>query len=103
MNIYLHAYEYFKTHDSAPTGLRLPLWLDTYIHKSKELLKYLPRVIFKLGRTGDAEVLRYHAMRGELYELRHMGAKYEEMLSSIASLKQKIAVLEGSVKNVIPK
>jgi glycosyltransferase involved in cell wall biosynthesis len=85
-NIYTHAYKYVEVHGKGPSNtLRLPLWLDTYIHKLKELRKFYPKVKGKFNEEGNEEVLRYFGMKGELSELWSLKKKYDTIFVTIES------------------
>ena len=91
MRLYLHAYEYVKTHNKIPgQGLRFPLWLDKYIHLTRQLIKFYPGIWFKLQNEGDDTVLKYVALKGEMAELRKLKNNYLTVFESLLSLSNRI-------------
>lgn len=85
-NIYTHAYKYVEVHGKGPSNnLRLPLWLDTYLHKRKELRKFASKVKGKFEEEGNEDVLRYFGMKGELSELWSLKKKYNQVFETIES------------------
>jgi glycosyltransferase involved in cell wall biosynthesis len=83
-NIYTHAYKYVEVHGKGPSNnLRLPLWLDTYLHKRKELRKFASKVKGKFEEEGNEDVLRYFGMKGELSELWSLKKKYNQVFETI--------------------
>lgn len=91
MRLYLHAYDYVKANNKIPgEGLRFPLWLDKYIHLTKQLFKYYPGIWLKLNNEGDDTVLKYMALKGEMAELKNLKDNYPKVFESILLLKQRI-------------
>lgn len=91
MRVYTNAYQILETTNFIPgQNLRLPLWLDKYLHLIKQLGYFLPLVVFKLNEEGNDTVLRYYALRGELKELRTLKEGYSEVFEKIISLKKRI-------------
>lgn len=91
MNIYVHAYKYVEENNCVPDdNLRLPLWLDVFIHKCRYLFNYYPKVMCKFGKEGDAEVLRFIAMRAEAGEVWRLKGNYLELYKSIYKYKTQI-------------
>jgi glycosyltransferase involved in cell wall biosynthesis len=96
MRLYSQAYKQLETRTEVPgKNLRLPLWLDKYLHRLKELKYYLPQILFKLNEEGNDAVLKYLALRGELYELRKLKKNYSDVFFKIATLRSRINVLKG--------
>ena len=60
--------------------IKLP-WgsLDSFIHKVKYLLNYYPKVIWKMDKEGDEEVLKFIAMKAEVKEMWILKGKYAEL------------------------
>lgn len=97
-NIYTQAYYHFNANKGLPNfDLRLPFWLDTYVHKLKVLLLFLPRVLFHFREVGNKDVLKFYGMRGELYELWNLKEKYNEVFLNIMKMKQKLASMKRTV------
>lgn len=84
MNIYIHAYNYVALYNKVPEdNFRFPFWLDVMIHKIKYLLNYYPKVMWKMRKEGDDEVLRYLAMKAEVMEVWGLKQNYIEVYRSI--------------------
>ncbi|HLP51909.1 MAG TPA: glycosyltransferase [Chitinophagales bacterium] len=95
MRVYLHAYTYAEQNNTVPgKGLRLPLWADKYIHLAKQLLKYYPQILFKLNEEGNDEVLKFNALKGELFELRLLKDRYAQIFADIIKLRERIAAFK---------
>lgn len=91
-NIYTYAYKYVMEHKRIPgENLKYPLWLDTYIHKIKNLIDFYPKVIFKFGKEGDADVLRFTAIKAEASEIWRLKDDYKKMYENIFALLNKNA------------
>ena len=83
-NVYTVAYKYIERYDKVPgTDLRLPFWLDSFFHKIKSIRKFRSIVKHKMNKEGDAEVLRYIAMKAEAGEIWNLKGKYLEVYQSI--------------------
>jgi len=83
-NVYTFAYKYFEKHNNIPgENLRLPFWLDTFIHKVKYTVNYFPKVMWKMNKAGDEEVLRFIAMKAEAREIWTLKEKYSELYRTI--------------------
>ncbi len=96
MRVYTHAYKLLETTNRIPgQNLRLPLWLDKYLHLLKQLIYFLPQVILKLNEEGNDNVLRYYALRGELKELRTLQKDYSAVFEKIIDLKERIAAYKS--------
>lgn len=94
--MYIQAYERIESSDELPgKNLKYPLWFDRYINRLKELRHFLPGILFKLNREGADDVLRYEALRGELYELKILKNNYTEIFKKILATKQKAANLKN--------
>jgi len=96
--LYLQAYKHMEAMNEIPgANLRYPFWFDKYIHQLKELISLIPNILFKLNEIGNDNVLKYHAMRGELYELRRLRSKYRKIFEEILTLK--IDITLGKLNN----
>ena len=82
--VYTLAYQYVETHKRAPAqNLRLPFWLDTFIYKTKQILKFYAEVKHKMNNEGDPDVLRYIAMKAEAREIWNLKGKYSQLFNDI--------------------
>jgi glycosyltransferase involved in cell wall biosynthesis len=85
-NIYTQAYLYVERYHKVPgENLSLPFWLDAFIHKVRYIFNYYPKVMWKMNREGDEEVLRFIAMKAEAQEIWRLKGKYIELYKSIYS------------------
>ena len=83
-NIYTHAYKYVQQYNRVPgANLKYSFWLDTYIHKIKQLLRFYPSIMFRMNREGDATVLRFIAIRAEAKEIWDLKEKYSDLYRTI--------------------
>jgi glycosyltransferase involved in cell wall biosynthesis len=82
--VYTHAYKYVDLHNDVPLqNLRLPFWLDTFIHKLKYILNFYPKVLWKMNAIGDEDVLRFIAMKAEAKEIWRLKSDYLKIYQSI--------------------
>jgi glycosyltransferase involved in cell wall biosynthesis len=96
MRVYTHAYKLLEKTNRIPgQDLRLPFWLDKYLHLLKQWSSFLPHVVFKLNEEGNDTVLRYYALRGELKELRTLKKDYSSIFKKIIDLKKRIAMYKS--------
>ena len=96
MRVYTHAYKLLEKTNRIPgQDLRLPFWLDKYLHLLKQWSSFLPHVVFKLNEEGNDTVLRYYALRGELKELRTLKKDYSSIFKKIIDLKKRIATYKS--------
>ena len=94
MRLYTHAYKLIEENPKVPgESLRLPLWLDRYIHLLKEVTHFLPYVLFRINNEGDDYVLKYFALLAELKELRTIRNNYSKIFSKILDLRLQILLL----------
>jgi glycosyltransferase involved in cell wall biosynthesis len=85
-NVYTIAYKYVQLHNRVPgQNLTLPFWVDSLIHKVKAAIKFRTKVRSKMDDEGDAEVLRYIAMKAEAMEIWNLKSDYLKMYQSIYS------------------
>jgi glycosyltransferase involved in cell wall biosynthesis len=83
-NVYTQAYQYIEKHDRVPgQNLRFPFWLDAFLHKLKALRQFRKRVKHKMSHEGDAEVLRYIAMKAEAVEIWKLKGNYSGVYQTI--------------------
>ena len=83
-NVYTHAYKYIEMYGQVPgQNLRLPFWLDTFLNKFKVLWHFRSGVKNKFNNEGDAEVLRYIAMKAEVMEIWKLKGKFLGVYQSI--------------------
>jgi glycosyltransferase involved in cell wall biosynthesis len=93
--VYIHAYDKLEDNSTIPgQNLRLPLWLEKYLYLLKELRKFLPGVLFRLNLEGDETVLKYQALKGELFELKNLKDDYVNVFKKILDTKAKIDQLK---------
>ena len=76
-------------------NLRLPFWLDTVIHRVKEMVKFYPKISGKMNEEGNEDVLRYCGMRGEISELWRLKEKYSQVFETVYA---NVNVLKGEKK-----
>lgn len=90
--IYMYAYIHCRNSNDMPgKNLKYPLWLDRYIHKTKERLQTMPKMQGKSKAEADPDVLSYIALKGELFELWRIKNGYSAIYEKIFALKQRIA------------
>jgi glycosyltransferase involved in cell wall biosynthesis len=93
--LYLQAYLYCRTHNNIPgEHLKYPLWLDKWVHKTKDYLKQLPKYIFYKGEKLDDDHLKFLALKGEIAELWRIKSKYNDVFTYIFEMQKKIAALK---------
>ena len=86
--VYTRTYQDMEWFGRMPNqNLRLPFWLDTFIHKAKQLFKFYPRIWFKMNNPGDAEVLNYIVMKAEAMEIWNLKERYSQLFYQIAAYK----------------
>lgn len=91
VNVYIGAYTFIETHNGIPRqNLRLPFWLDTFIHKAKAILEFYPKVRGKMNVEGDEDVLRFIAMKSEAREIWRLKKKYSELYINLSQMLQLI-------------
>jgi hypothetical protein len=84
MNIYTQAYRYVEINKKIPNyNLRLPFWLDTFIHKVRYLLRQYAKVAGKMNKEGDEDVLRFIAMKSEAKEIWMLKEGYLELYKTL--------------------
>jgi glycosyltransferase involved in cell wall biosynthesis len=94
--VYVQAYKQMENRAEIPgLNLRLPLWLDKYLHRLKDLKYYLPRALFQQNEEGNDTVLKYFALKGELFELWSLKSQYAEVFKKILAMKSRIASLRS--------
>ena len=82
--VYTLAYQYVEIHGRVPTqNLRLPFWLDTFLYKAKQILKFYPEIRHKMNDEGDADVLLYIAMKAEAREIWNLKGRYSQLFNDI--------------------
>ena len=83
-NIYMHAYNHIKAHNTVPdANLRLPFWLDSFIHKVREIFRFYPKVRKKFDTEGNSDVLRFIAMKAEAREIWKLKENYSDLFQHI--------------------
>ncbi|MDB5282009.1 MAG: family 2 glycosyl transferase [Bacteroidota bacterium] len=83
-NIYTFAYKFVIEHNRVPNqNLRLPFWLDTFIHRVKYIFSLRSKVKGKMEVEGDADVLRYIALKAEAREIWALKEKYSALYQTI--------------------
>jgi hypothetical protein len=83
-NVYMLAYKRMEREHKLPSGnLRLPFWLDTLLNKRRQLREQSKLVKFKMNEEGNAEVLRYIAMRAEIKEMWRIKQGYTDVFKTI--------------------
>ena len=93
MNIYIQAYRFIEANKKIPgLQLKLPLWLDTFIHKAKDVSNEYPSVAGKMNQEGDEEVLRFIAMKAEAREVWRLKENYLLLYERILSYAQNARV-----------
>lgn len=98
-SLYLNAYTYCRTHDKNPqSGLKLPLWKDTYIHYLKQMVRFVPAIMrhWIVGSRGDDRYLLYTGYRGRMYELRRLKEEYAKIFDKILEYKKRIKELTNA-------
>ena len=90
-NVYNRAYAYIETHNSIPgQNLKLPFWLDTFIHKARAIIKFSPKVRGKLNIEGNEDVLRFIAMKSEAGEIWRLKKNYSELYRNLYNILQSL-------------
>jgi glycosyltransferase involved in cell wall biosynthesis len=85
-NVYTTAYKYVQLHNRVPgQNLTLPFWIDSLIHKVKTVINFRAKVKHKMRDVGDAEALRYIAMKAEAMEIWNLKNDYLKIYQSIYS------------------
>ena len=93
--IYTHAYVHCRLSNEVPKKeLKYALWLDRYIHKTKERLQILPHIILKMSEEANQDVLNYISLKGELMELWRIKNNYTAVFRKILEIKKRIAELK---------
>ena len=64
-------------------NLRLPFWLDTFLYKAKQVVKFYPKVWLKMDKPGDSEVLNYIVMKAEAIEIWNLKGRYSQLFYQI--------------------
>jgi len=80
IKVYKHIQEGKQIHNK---NLRLPFWLDTFIHKAKYIVAFYPKVFGKMNEEGNPDVLRFHAMLGEASEIWKLKQKYSDLFDTV--------------------
>ena len=81
--VYTRAYQYVEFNRIPEQNLRLPFWLDTFIHKAKQVFKLRFKVMGKMNNEGDAEVLLYITLKAEAGEIWNLKERYSQLFNDI--------------------
>lgn len=93
--LYLQAYTYCRTYKTMPgQHLKYPLWLDKWLHKTKDYVLQLPKYFFFEKEKLDEDHLKFLALRGEIAELWRIKNKYPEVFKYILELQEKVTALK---------
>ena len=96
-NVYIQAYKYMENNKEIPgQNLRLPLWLDTYIHKIKYVFISYPSVRRVMKQEGNANVLRFIAVKAEAREVWKLKEKYTKLFETILHIRGLAKVYSAS-------
>ena len=96
-NIYTYAYIHCRNNDINPAdNLKLPLWLDKYIHAFKSMKRFIPIMIKSIfsKMEGNEEYLFYRGLCGRLYELKKLKKNYKKVFNTILNYKIKLRELK---------
>jgi len=92
-NIYIHAYIHCLNNDDNPAEtLKLPFWIDKYIHAFLSMKRFIPVLLKSVFSTmeGNEDYLLYRGYRGRLYELRKLKSEYRNLYDTILSYKRNL-------------